>query len=111
MKRGRKRSISHQMVLVYAKKHPDSLQSEIGAHFGISQRSVSRILQQNGQNRGLYRGRPLERKRSQSEDEHYWEKKLHDAGLGMDRGLRLDNQRIFYGYDPAKEESGDESAT
>jgi hypothetical protein len=103
MKRGRKRTICHEKVLEYAKKHPELLEIEIGQVLGISQRSVSRILRQAGIDRSVPRGRSPVPKNNETDEQFYWEKRLHDLGLGMDRGLRINCQRILYGYDPLKE--------
>jgi hypothetical protein len=110
-KRGRKRIINYQKVVRFAKKHPDMLQKDIGKKFGLTQSQVSSVLRQAKESRRLYRGRVPYRKENQNEDQAYWEKKLHHAGLGMDRGLRINNQRVLYGYDPAKEKKSDTSAT
>src|SRR5258707_11727161 len=99
---GKRPKVSHAIVAAYADKHPEMLQADIGRHFGLTQSRVSHILRAAGQRRRKH-GRPVERKESQSQLEHDWEKVLHAAGLGMDRGLRINNIRILYGEDPEKE--------
>jgi hypothetical protein len=108
----RKRKVNHKAVVKYAQKHPEAVQVAIGKHFGITQGSVGRILRAAGEtntHRGVcHRSTP---KNGQSKQEFAWEKKLCQLGLGMDRGMRLGRQRIFYGYDPRKQAQLAESAT
>jgi hypothetical protein len=108
--RGRKRKVQHDAVVKYAKLHPDMFQTDIAAYFGVTQALVSMILRKAGVSGGWI-GRPLKRKSGETEEEHEWEKKLHDAGLGMERGTRINKQRVLYGYDPLKESREHESAT
>jgi hypothetical protein len=86
------------------------LQADIAAHFKTSQSRISAILRDGGV-QSVRPGRPLKPRPEQSTEAQKWEKILHDAGLGMDRGLRLHGERILYGYDPIKEALGDGSAT
>jgi hypothetical protein len=108
--RGRKRTLSYEAVLAFATTNPTMLQSELAAHFEVSQSRISHILCKAGVH-GVHVGRPLKQRSNQSTEEAKWEKVLHDAGLGMERGLRLKGQRILYGYDPLKESTQDGSAT
>jgi hypothetical protein len=110
-KKGRKRRVNHEMVVRYANAHPDMFQSAIAEHFHTTQSRVSHILREASVTRRIYRGRSPEQKSNQTDEQFYWEKVLHDAGLGMDAGLRLNNQRVLYGYDPQKETQRDESVT
>lgn len=75
------------------------LQSEIGLHFGLTQSRISHILRAAGHSRHKH-GRPVLRKPNESELQHEWEKILSKSGLGMDRGLRINNKRILYGPNP-----------
>jgi hypothetical protein len=86
--------------VAYVKEHADMPLTEVGKHFGLSQGSISRIVRAAGQGRG-HRGRPLKRRHRETDEQAYWEQRLHDAGLGMDRGLRIRNKRIIYGYNPS----------
>jgi len=109
--RGRKRTICHESVILYAQQHPDMFQAAIALHFHTTQSRISHILREAGVDRCVYRGRAPEQQPGQTDEEYYWELILHNAGLGMDRGRRLHNQHILYGYDPAQEIRSDESAT
>jgi hypothetical protein len=109
-KKGRTRRIIHEAVVAYAAANPSVVQFAIAALFGTSQSRVSAILSAAGLH-GIKRGAPLKLKPGQSAEEFDWEKTLHDAGLGMERGLRLSGMRILYGYDPMKESLNDTSAT
>lgn len=106
--RGRKREVQHEKVIQFALANPELKQSEVAAHFGISQKQVSRILRRAGIE-GIYRGRPP--KPRSTDEQSFWEKRLHDLGLGMERGLRINNKRIFYTEDPRKESIYDHSVT
>jgi hypothetical protein len=108
--RGRKRKISYEAIVKFAKKNPTMIQADIAAKFGTTQSRISSILCESGI-KGIRRGRPLAVRPSQSDEQHKWETILHDAGLGMDRGLRLNKHRILYGYDIRKESLDDGSAT
>lgn len=108
-KRGAKRKVNYGKVVEFKKQHPDMPQWEIAEHFGITQCVISAILRQAGI-KSVRRGRtrPLE---ASADEPSYWEKRLHDLGLGMERGLRINNKRIFYAEDPRKEQIGDYSVT
>ena len=108
--KGRTRTISHSAIVDFAKANPTMVQKEIAAMFATSQSRVSTILGAVGI-RGIKRGAPLKPKAWQTSEESQWEKVLHDAGLGMERGLRLKGKRILYGFDPNKESFDDFSAT
>jgi hypothetical protein len=108
--RGRKRKLSYEAILAFAAINPTMLQADIASHFATSQSRISHILREGGVN-GIHTGRPLTPKPNQTAEEQKWEKILHDAGLGMDRGLRLHGERILYGYDTLKENQHDGSAT
>jgi hypothetical protein len=110
MNRGRKRTICHEAVISYAAAHPTMLQDDIATYFGTTQSRISHILCGVGQH-GIHRGRPIKLRPNQTSEEYRWEKVLHDAGLGMDRGLRLSGKRILYGYDIRKEGVEDVSVT
>ena len=110
-RKGRKRTIKHELVVKYALAHPTLYQSAIAKYFHTTQSRISHILREAGLNRRIYRGRPPSKKSNQTNDQYYWEKILHDLGLGMDAGLRLNNKRVLYGYDPLKESREDESIT
>ncbi|MGA9128339.1 MAG: hypothetical protein WB425_09385 [Terracidiphilus sp.] len=88
-KRGQKRAIDYDAVQSYAMANPTLTQDALAAHFGTTQSAISKALRQAGLHR--VRGR-----KPKGDD---WEQRLHDAGLGMDRGLRVGNDRIFYGQD------------
>jgi hypothetical protein len=109
-RRGRKRTLDYQQILIFVAANPTMLHADIAARFKTTKRTICRILCGDGIV-GLRRGRPIKLKPGQSDLEYEWEKSLHDAGLGMDRGLRLGSQRILYGYDPRKESPDDDSAT
>ena len=110
MPKGRKRKADYDEVVAYVAANPIMHQSEVATHFGISQCRVSHILAACGV-QGIRRGRPLKAKPGQTSEQAQWETILHNAGLGMERGLRLHNQRILYGYDPLKQSHNDDSAT
>ena len=110
MSRGRRRTISYDGVIAYAVKHPLLLQSEIAKVFNTTQSRISYILCQSGV-RSPHRGRPLKQRPGQTDEQYRWETMLHNFGLGMDRGLRMEGKRILYGYDPLKERPEDGSAT
>jgi hypothetical protein len=109
-KTGPARKFSHEAVVAYAIAHPTMFQAQIAAHFKTTQGRVSLILTSAGLHRRLI-GKSPKLKPNQTEVEYEWEKALHDAGLGMDRGLRLGRKRILYGYDAKKESPDDDSAT
>jgi len=88
-RRGQKRTIDYDAVHTYAMANPTLSQGAIATHFGITQSQASKIMRSAGLHR--VRGR-----KPKGDD---WEQRLHDAGLGMDRGLRVGNDRIFYGQD------------
>ncbi len=108
--RGRKRCVDHDAVVAYAKANPSMYQADIAAHFGTSQSRVSCILRSAGVG-GIQRGRPLKRRPGQDDEQYRWEQILHEHGLGMERGGRLNNERLLYGYDPRLGRFGDSSAT
>lgn len=108
-RRGRRPSVNHEKLVRYARLNPSLRQADIGVHFGLSQKQVSRIMRRAGIE-GVKRA-PYIRKQGQTDEQFVWEKCLHDANLGMERGLRINNQRIYYAEDPRKEEIGDHSAT
>jgi hypothetical protein len=107
---GKRQKVSHVVIVRFAKAHPEMLQCKIGTHFGLTQSRISHILRTAGHRRHKH-GRSVVRKSNESELQHEWEKILSKAGLGMDRGLRINNKRIMYGEDPLKEEARDESVT
>jgi hypothetical protein len=100
-----KRRVDHAAVVEYAKKHPEMLQDEIGEVFGLTQSHVSKILREGGaSNPHRARGGAVcRRKPGQTRLEYEWEVRLSREGLGMDRGLKIAEQRILYGEDPRKE--------
>jgi hypothetical protein len=111
--RGRKRTVSHKKVIQYHLTYRDLTQDELAEHFHLSQGMISKILQACPEYDGIKRrtGRPPKHKNGQSALEYEWELKLHKEGLGMDSGLWINGNRIFYGEDALKEEKGDESVT
>jgi hypothetical protein len=113
MLKGRPRSHNYAEIVAYVVKNPELSQSAIAKHFGLTQSQVSRILRISGVEVDPHqrRGRSVVRKSGQTDLEHKWESILHQAGLGMDRGLRLHGQRIYYGFDPKKTTYNDRSAT
>lgn len=113
MVKGRPRSHNYTEIVAHAAKNPELSQSAIAKHFGVTQSMVSRIFRVSGVKVDQHqrRGRSLVRKPGQTELEHTWESILHQAGLGMDRGLRIHGQRIFYGFEPLKATCNDRSAT
>lgn len=110
MSKGRKRRINYEMIIEFAELHPGMLQDEIASHFETTQSRVSYILCSSGK-KGSHRGRPIKLRNGQTEDQFYWEKILHNYGLGLERGMRLNKKRILYGYDVKKESVEDDSAT
>jgi hypothetical protein len=109
-KRGRKRTVKYERVVAYAAAHAELSQSDVATHFKITQSRVSYILRAAGVEQ-IHRGRPISQAPNQTDEQHHWEQILHNAGLGMERGLRLRNQRILYGYDPLRTTREDTSAT
>lgn len=79
-------------MCVYAAANPLMLQGAIARHLGITQSQVSRILRLAGHRR--VRGRKPSRSPTGSD----WELILHNAGLGMDRGLTALGQPLCYGH-------------
>lgn len=108
--RGRKRTVSYEAVIEYKQHHPNVFQSVIAKHFGLTQSVVSKILRAAGIS-GEHRGNRPKRNLSMTDLQYQWEIILHDEGLGMDRGCKLNDQRIHYGYDPLRQEQDQESAT
>jgi hypothetical protein len=108
--RGRKRTVVYEQVIEFKRHHPTAFQSDIAGHFGLTQSQVSKILRSGGVI-GTHRGNLPQRRPGMSEAQHQWEIILHNEGLGMDRGLKLNDQRIHYGYDLRKEEESHASAT
>ena len=92
----RQRNANSTSVIRYALAHPSARQKDIGARFGISRFTVGRILRAAGVvgRTAQYRKGKLKRRDSQSSLQFYWEQRLHDEGLGMDRGLN--NHRLLY---------------
>jgi len=113
MVKGRPRSHNYAEIVAYASKNPELPQSAVAKQFGLTQSAVSRILRVSGieADPHMRRGRSLLRKAGQTDMEHKWDSILHQAGLGMDRGLCLHGKRIFYGFDPLKATHNDRSAT
>jgi hypothetical protein len=113
MIKGRPRSHNYPDIVTYVAQNPDLSQAAVAKHFGITQSQVSRILCVSGVvvDQHQRRGRNIVRKPGQTDLEHKWESILHQSGLGMDRGLRLHGQRIYYGFDPRKATVLDRSAT
>ena len=107
---GPRRKIDHQAVINFATANPTALQSEIAKHFGTTQSRVSAILRSNGI-KGIARGHAPKPKPNLTDEQNQWERILHDAGLGMERGMRLNRKRILYGFDVRKEGLDDGSAT
>jgi len=108
--RGRKRTVVYEQVIEFKLRHPTAFQGDIAVRFGLTQSQVSKILRSGGVI-GTHRGNPPKLQPGMSEAQYQWETVLHNEGLGMDRGLKLNDQRIHYGYDPRKEEEGHASAT
>ena len=96
-------------ILGYFSSHPTAHKSEVAAHFAISQYRLSQIC--GGAVQWTRGGRPPKARTGETGLQHEWETKLHDFGLGMERGLRIHKQRILYGYDPLKQSRDDGSAT
>jgi len=113
MVKGRPRLHNYTEIVAYVVEHPELSQAAVAKHFGSTQSQVSRILRLSGVEVDPHqrRGRNPARKLGQSELEYKWESILHQEGLGMDRGLRLNGQRIFFGFDPQKANLNDRSAT
>jgi hypothetical protein len=108
----RKRKVNHAAVVRYAWKHSEMSSTDIARHFQLSGRHVRAILQAAGEQSGGHAaGRPPVRKSGQTEEQLYWESLLVKANLGMDRGARIENQRIFYGFDTLKETVTNESVS
>jgi hypothetical protein len=109
----RPRSVDHKKIVKYAETHSDQNQVQIGKHFGLSQKQISRVLRDHGvtdRNTNKHgRGSGPNRKPEWSDEQFFWEKLLHKDELGMDRGKRPD--KLQYGYDPLLELGKDESAT
>jgi hypothetical protein len=85
----RRRTVDYKTLATYTLAHPEQTQGELARHFDLSQSRVSQILTHHGIHR--HRGRP-----PKSPDN--WEHKLHDMGLGMDRGLNVFGRPIIYGW-------------
>lgn len=102
--RGAKQKVKHAIVVAFAVANERLTQSEIAKHFGLDQSRVCRILRKAGIIREQ-RGRPLKQRSSQSDEQFRWEQILHDHGLGLDRGMRLNKKRILYGFNPLLEVS------
>jgi hypothetical protein len=97
-------------ILDFAQANPTLPYRAVAAKFGLSRAVVNVLLISAGIHRPRT-GAPPKPKAGQSSEAHDWEKILHAAGLGMDRGLRIKGARILYSYDPRKESFGDRSAT
>jgi hypothetical protein len=108
--KGRKRKVNYDEVVAYVAANPTLRQSEIAAHFTISQCRVSHICSAAGV-QVIRKGRPIKSDPSLTTQQNEWEAILHAHGLGMERGLRLKGQRILYGYDPVMQRKSDASAT
>ena len=113
MVKGRPRTHNYAEIVAYAAQNPELSQSALAKHFRITQSMVSRIMRVSGVEVDQHqrRGRSIVRKPGQTDLEHEWETILHQAGLGMDRGLRIHGHRIWYGFDPIKATCNDRSAT
>lgn len=99
-----KRRVDHKAVAEFKRKHPEMSQKALGKHFGLTQSQVSKILRAEGvdtnQHHGGFNGshpKALKCKPGMTEEQFLWEKRLSELGLGMDRGLRINNKRILYG--------------
>ena len=91
---GQKRQLDYDAVLAYSTQHPTLTQDALAEHFGATQSAMSKVLRHAGIQR--IRGR---KPRRPEQVPNKWERILHDAGLSLDRGLRIGNDRIFYGQD------------
>jgi hypothetical protein len=108
-----------EKVVIYTKKHPDTLPRDIAVHFCLSQSYVTLIIREAGLSKPWRSGRPPKQVSiskaghtiSRTNEEYKWESILHYAGLGMDRGVQLGGKRLQYGYDPLLAEPGDSSIT
>jgi len=91
-----KRRIDHEQVAEFKRQHPEMKQSEIGDRIGLSQKQVSRILCEAGIEcrKGCT---TYYRKSGQTDEEFYWEKRLVQLNLGMERGTKINDRRILYG--------------
>jgi hypothetical protein len=100
----------HSKVIKFAKEHPEMVQAEIAEHFGLTQSQISKILRVSGVS-NRYRGRVRRRCNGQTSVEFEWEQRLSRLGLGMERGSRLNNRDLLYGYEPGQGVVTDHSAT
>jgi hypothetical protein len=104
------RKLCHEQIADYAREHVEATQKQIAEHFGISQGRVSVILREAGLPR--QNGGRLPKKRAGiSDEQHKWDVILSRAGLGMDRGLRVNGKRIQYGYNAGRATEHDSSVT
>jgi hypothetical protein len=100
-----------EQVVIYTKEHPDTLQRDLALLFSLTQSRVSRIIRDAGLSKPWRSGRPNKRRDDQTNEQFKWETILHNAGLGMDRGMRINGNRIQYGYDPLLSKPEDRSIT
>ena len=97
IKKVRGPSLNHEAILKYSSEHPELIQREIALNLGISQKTVSRVLVAAGVHSGGH-GAPVARAPRMTDEEFKWERILHNQNLGMERGSRVNGQRIYYGH-------------
>lgn len=85
--RGRKRKICYEAIIAFAILNPTMFQGEIAREFQTTQSRVSHILCRGGI-KSLHRGRPLKKKRGQTDEQHKWEA-LHANQLDSIDGGQL----------------------
>lgn len=87
MKRGTKRTCNYTEIAAYTQEHPELFQHQVGAHFGVSQATVKRIMAEvlGGGNRHRGGCAGLKRKshecRHKSDEQFRWEQLLSRLGL------------------------------
>jgi hypothetical protein len=109
MNTGRKQ-INQDELLQFVQENSSATHEVIAQHFSVSRWTVGETLRANGI-KGIRRGAAPKRQRGQSDEEYAWELRLHDFGLGMNRGSNLGGLRIYYGQEPKHEAVSDVSAT
>jgi hypothetical protein len=109
----RAKKVDHKAVEQYAEQYPEATQSDIGRHFGIAQKSVSRILIRVGltnKHRGIMRPATPPKGTKAEIQYFHWDRLLQRLGFGMSRAEKLGRHRLFP-YDQQRQHIQDGSVT
>ena len=78
-------------------RHPNLTSYQMAQVLGMTQSAVMRRLRKAGVHLPYKsKGRAPKRKPGQNDSAAFWERTLHDCGLGMGRGVAIGSHHILY---------------